>query len=107
MTRSVAVPLGLTTLVVATMASPSPDDLRFTDVTSAAGITFRHSNAASSEKYLIETMGSGAAWIDFDGDGLLDIYLANSAPTKSLAPSNGAQGRAVSQQRRRHVYGRD
>jgi hypothetical protein len=80
-------------LVVAAIAATQPAaDVRFTDVTAAAGITFQHSNAASPEKYLIETMGSGAAWIDADGDGRLDIYLANSAPTKAWHPAKQPRG---------------
>jgi hypothetical protein len=58
----------------------------FIDVASSAGITFRHDNAASSEKYLIETMGSGCGWIDYDQNGLLDLYLANGAATGVYSP---------------------
>jgi len=58
----------------------------FVDVAASAGITFRHDNAASSEKYLIETMGAGCGWIDYDQDGLLDLYLVNSAPTSAYKP---------------------
>jgi enediyne biosynthesis protein E4 len=49
----------------------------FTDVTRAAGIDFRHNNGAFGAKYLPETMGPGCAFIDYDGDGWLDIVLAN------------------------------
>ncbi|HEY6291522.1 MAG TPA: CRTAC1 family protein [Terriglobia bacterium] len=58
----------------------------FVDVAARAGITFRHDNAASPEKYLIETMGSGCGWIDFDQDGLLDLYLVNGAATRLYTP---------------------
>jgi len=51
----------------------------FTDVTSEAGIAFTHNNGAFGKKYLPETMGSGCAFFDYDGDGKLDIYLANGA----------------------------
>jgi hypothetical protein len=61
--------------------------IKFVDIASTAGITFRHDNAASPEKYLIETMGSGAGWLDYNGDGYLDLYLANSAATKVYAPA--------------------
>jgi hypothetical protein len=79
-------------LVAGISATQPGGDIRFTDVTAAAGIRFQHSNAASPEKYLIETMGSGAAWIDADGDGLLDIYLANGAPTKAWRPERPPRG---------------
>jgi hypothetical protein len=51
----------------------------FTDVAADSGIRFAHNNGAFGKKYLPETMGSGCAFLDFDGDGLLDIYLANGA----------------------------
>ena len=50
----------------------------FVDVTSAAGIRFRHHNGAFGRKYLPETMGSGGAFVDVDGDGWLDVLLVNS-----------------------------
>ncbi|HEV2424709.1 MAG TPA: CRTAC1 family protein [Terriglobia bacterium] len=65
---------------------PEPVKSTFVDVAASAGITFRHDNAASPEKYLIETMGAGCGWIDFDQDGLLDLYLVNSAATRLYKP---------------------
>lgn len=51
----------------------------FTDNTAGSGIRFRHAAAHTPEKYLIETMGSGVGLLDFDGDGLLDIFFVNGA----------------------------
>ena len=56
------------------------------DVARQSGINFLHDNAASPQKYLIETMGAGCGWIDYDQDGLLDLYLVNSAPTRVYTP---------------------
>src|SRR5262249_45033815 len=50
----------------------------FTDVTAAAGIRFRHNSGAFGRKYLPETMGAGAAFLDADGDGWPDVLLVNS-----------------------------
>jgi len=47
------------------------------DVTSAAGINFRHNSGAFGAKNLPETMGPGCAFLDYDGDGWLDILLIN------------------------------
>ncbi len=58
----------------------------FTDIASAVGFAFTHDNAASPEKYLIETMGAGCGWIDYDQDGLFDIYLVNGAATRLYTP---------------------
>ena len=64
------------------------NSVKFVDVTERAGIKFVHDNAASAEKYLIETMGAGCAWIDYDQNGLMDLYLVNSAPTKVYQPKS-------------------
>jgi len=52
---------------------------RLTDVTSAAGIHFRHNSGAFGGKFLPETLGSGCAFLDYDGDGWQDILLINGA----------------------------
>jgi enediyne biosynthesis protein E4 len=44
----------------------------------ASGITWSHTNGKSAEKYLPETTGAGCAFLDYDGDGWMDIYLVNS-----------------------------
>ncbi|MEN9676589.1 MAG: hypothetical protein RIS76_2485 [Verrucomicrobiota bacterium] len=58
-------------------AAPVPL-VRFTDVTVPAGIQFHHVNGADGEKLLPETMGSGVAFLDFDGDGDADLLFVNS-----------------------------
>jgi enediyne biosynthesis protein E4 len=51
----------------------------FHDVTAAAGIRFVHHSGAFGRKYLPETMGSGLAFLDFDGDGRPDLFFVNGA----------------------------
>ena len=51
--------------------------VRLTDVTTASGISFRHNNGAYGGKLLPETLGSGCAFLDFDGDGWPDILFVN------------------------------
>src|SRR5438067_13595145 len=75
------------TLALLNGAAERKPSIRFVDVTAASGITFVHDNAQSAEKYLIETMGSGAAWIDYDNDGYVDLYLVNSAATAAYRPA--------------------
>jgi hypothetical protein len=55
-----------------------PPSVEFKDVSTEAGIVFRHRNGATGEKYLPETMGSGCAFLDFNNDGWLDVILVNS-----------------------------
>jgi enediyne biosynthesis protein E4 len=49
----------------------------FTDVTAQAGIHFTHNSGRAGNKYLPETLGSGCAFFDADGDGWPDILLIN------------------------------
>ena len=55
----------------------SPIGFQLIDVTSAAGLQFRHNSGAYGGKLLPETLGSGCAFIDFDADGWQDILLVN------------------------------
>jgi hypothetical protein len=59
-------------------AQPASAIPHFTDATASAGITFRHTSGAFGKKYLPETLGSGAAFLDVDNDGWQDILLVNS-----------------------------
>jgi hypothetical protein len=53
----------------------------FSDMTEEAGITWRHFNGFSPDRYLIETMGGGVGLFDFDNDGWLDVFLSNGGET--------------------------
>lgn len=61
-------------LNVGIAANPLP---QFTEITDEAGINFVHNNGAFGKKYLPETMGSGCAFLDYNGDGWQDIFLVN------------------------------
>ena len=58
----------------------APTAIRFTDVTDAARLTFRHNAGGSGRYYYPEQLGSGAGWLDYDGDGWMDLFLAQGAP---------------------------
>jgi len=60
----------------------------FEEVPSAAsGITWRHVNGRSPDYYLPETTGAGCAFVDYDNDGWMDIYLVNSGKCDFFAPA--------------------
>lgn len=56
----------------------------FVEISRHAGIDFSHTHGAAGDYHLIETMGAGGAFIDFDSDGWLDIYLVNGHSLGSL-----------------------
>ena len=58
---------------------PEPPQPLFSDITSTSGITFTHRASRTHQKHLIETMGSGVALFDYDGNGYLDIFFVNGA----------------------------
>ena len=67
-------------------SEPGPQRPYFVDGTQRAGIGFRQTSGARGDYFLFETMGSGAAFVDVDGDGWLDIYLVDGF---DLAPWRG------------------
>jgi enediyne biosynthesis protein E4 len=54
---------------------------------SSSGITWTHISGSSKEKYLPESTGAGCAFLDYDNDGWMDIYLVNSGPSDFYKPS--------------------
>lgn len=68
----------LITLLLATLLYAAPQPVIFTDITGKAGIQFTHNSGRAGKKFLPETMGSGCAFLDADGDGWPDILLINS-----------------------------
>ncbi|RKU08643.1 hypothetical protein C6503_22900 [Candidatus Poribacteria bacterium] len=71
------------------VALPIESSIHFTDVTDIAGIRFTHTDGAAGEFHLLETLGAGGAFLDYDNDGNLDLYLVNSAAPSMLYRNNG------------------
>ncbi len=75
----------------------------FRDVATEAGVDFLHRDGRSGLKHYVETTASGGGWLDFDGDGDLDLYLLAGAatpgsklastPRNALYENRGAGGR--------------
>jgi hypothetical protein len=76
-----------------------PPAVQFTDITAQAGIDFVHVNGAYGERLMPETLGSGAAFFDYDNDGDPDLFLDNfhywpdhpgeGTPTQALYRNDG------------------
>jgi hypothetical protein len=58
----------------------SPICLR--DITSETGIDFRHTDGSGGNRYIVETVASGMATFDYDGDGLIDVYFLSGRPLR-------------------------
>ena len=52
------------------------------DVTRETGITFKHTDGSSGQRYIVESVSAGLALFDYDRDGDVDIYFLNGAPLK-------------------------
>jgi len=81
--------LALRSRVLAAQSSKSSEPaipVHYTDVRESAKITFQQDSTQTEEKYYLETMGTGVAWIDYDQDGLMDLYFVQSAATDLYKP---------------------
>ena len=70
----------LLALLVA-LPGPGQQGGAFEDVTESAGITWTHFNGESADRHLIETTTGGLGFLDFDNDGLPDLFLVNGGET--------------------------
>ena len=89
MTRFLVMTLGAS---VSTLVSAAATPVVFTDVTGPAGIRFTHNTGAFGAKYMPETFGAGALWLDVDGDGWQDLLLVNGTawPERDDAATHAA-----------------
>jgi enediyne biosynthesis protein E4 len=71
---------------ISTQPQPASTPGRFIDITIKSHLTFVGQASHTSKKYLLETMGSGVALLDYDNDGLLDIFFVNGAPLADPTP---------------------
>ena len=80
-----------TAWVLSAQVAPKPEapiPVRYTDVRESARITFQQDSTQTEEKYYLETMGTGVAWIDYDQDGLMDLFFVQSGATDAYKPSH-------------------
>ena len=61
------------------------------DVTAQSGIMFRHTDGSGGQRYIVETVASGLATFDYDGDGWIDVYFLNGRPLRGSPPDPKAR----------------
>ncbi|NWG12990.1 MAG: CRTAC1 family protein [Acidobacteria bacterium] len=66
-------------------ASQRPAGPQFVDVTAKAGIAFKHGSGSPEKDYIFEAKGGGMGVLDYDNDGLLDLYFINGSTVEDLA----------------------
>ncbi|MGP8237854.1 MAG: hypothetical protein ACLQVW_20920, partial [Limisphaerales bacterium] len=81
-----AIAIFLAALGSAPRATLAEGPIILRDVTQESGITFRHTDGGSGRYYIVETVASGLATFDYDGDGLIDIYFLNGRPLRGTKP---------------------
>ena len=74
---------------VAAFAAAGPNLPVFTDVTKAAGITFKHSYGDHHLDNIVEGTGAGACFFDYNNDGFLDIYFVTGTWTRNVSDNEG------------------
>ena len=75
---------------------------RFVAATASSGIDFVHEHGGFGRKFPTETMGSGVALFDYDGDGWLDLYVVNYGSANRLF-RNAAAGKAAGRGAKPHL----
>ena len=68
-------------------SAQSSSPVLLTDITRHAGLDFVHNNGAFGKKYLPETLGAGAAFLDYDNDGHQDLFLVNGTSWPGQPPA--------------------
>jgi hypothetical protein len=85
--------LRLLLAVLLALQAAAPKPVAFENIAAAAGVTFTHINGASADKYLVETMGSGALFFDYDNDGWIDLFLVDGGSVADNALNARARHR--------------
>lgn len=87
--------------IAAASAQLTRSPLRFTDVSQQAGLHWAYQNGATGRHLMVEDIGGGVAFLDFNNDGLLDVFAVQSGPVP------GARGAEKNFSRRSVLYRND
>ena len=92
--RALALALAATSTAAAATPAETPA-CALRDAAPEAGLDFVHERGTTAERHLVETMGAGVAWLDFDGDGWLDLYAVQSGPFPPPGMTGGSPPEAA------------
>src|SRR5688500_7422540 len=73
--------------LLAGVPAPASAAIRLTDITTSRGITATHSHGSTCQRHIYDTVASGLALIDYDGDGYQDIYFLTGGPLDQASDS--------------------
>ena len=76
-------PAGASTAAPLDISAPAFEQI----AAASSGISWVHVNGRSPMAHLPETVGPGCAFVDYDNDGWMDIYLVNSGPCDFFQPT--------------------
>jgi enediyne biosynthesis protein E4 len=79
--------LTLTAILASAVSSTVPT---FVDVSAGSGLDHVVSSGGLPKRYVLEVNGSGVCWIDYDADGLMDLYVVNGSTLRRLQGQTGA-----------------
>jgi len=75
-------------LASVTVAAALPAFPRFENIGPRAGLEFKLTSGSSSKAYILESMGGGVGFIDYDNDGWIDVFLVNGSTLDSERAGN-------------------
>ena len=78
-----------------TVSVPENNGEFFQEVSPHVGIAFRHTIGDDHLDNLVETVGGGAAFLDYDQDGFMDLYVANGSFTEKLSEGDLPEGKQI------------
>jgi enediyne biosynthesis protein E4 len=81
--------LGVLGLLLGADGGMAASPILLRDVSATAGITFQHNDGSSGRRYIVETVASGLATFDYDGDGWCDAYFLSGGPVPDRAAGTG------------------
>ena len=76
-------------MLIANSAAAQNKQVKFTDITTKAGINFKYTIGDNSYKNILESSGSGITIFDYNNDGLMDIYLMNGKYLEGISDPDG------------------